>query len=374
MVIAVNTKITGRGELTEDDNFIFEAFSRIIKLRPAHNFVLISETKLTDAITSFENVTNVVIGQQNKSPAFWYVWYNIKIPAVLKRYKADVYISCDGIATLTTKVPQCIVVADLTFMHHPTSFKKSSLLFYKTFILKSLKKAHTIFAMSEFSKRGLIKQYKANADKIKIIYKGVNENFREISYEEKEKVKSQYTEGNEYFIYSDEIGSNNNLLNLLKAFSAFKKRQKSSMQLLIAGKPGWRSKEFFESLSLFMYKNEVKILKDPSIEERIKVTAAAYAMVCPSVFAGFTTQPLEAIQCSVPVIASTKGAMPEIFGDAALYADTENFKEVAVRMMQIFRDENLRKELIDKGKVRAEKFNWDVTAKLLWENIEEVIM
>ncbi len=134
----------------------------------------------------------------------------------------------------------------------------------------------------EFSKRDIVKQYKTNADKIKIIYKGVNENFREISYEEKEKVKSQYTEGNEYFIYSGEIGSNNNLLNLLKAFSAFKKRQKSSMQLLIAGKPGWKSKEFFESLSLFMYKNEVKILKDPSMEERIKVTAAAYAMVYPS--------------------------------------------------------------------------------------------
>ncbi len=85
MVIAVNTKITGRDELTEDDNFIFETFSRIIKLQPDHTFVLISETKLIDAITSFENVTNIVIGQQNKSPAFWYLWYNIKIPARFKK-------------------------------------------------------------------------------------------------------------------------------------------------------------------------------------------------------------------------------------------------------------------------------------------------
>jgi len=146
------------------------------------------------------------------------------------------------------------------------------------------------------------------------------------------------------------------------------------MQLLIAGKPGWKSKEFFESLSLFMFKNEVKILKDPSTEERITITAAAYAVVNPSPFGGFTTEPLEAIKCGVPVIASAKGAMSEIFGDSALYADTENFKEVAVRMMQLFRDENLRNDLIAKGRIRAEKFNWDVTAKLLWENIEKVMV
>ncbi len=123
MVIAVNTKITGRDELTEDDNFVIEAFSRIIKLQPQHTFVLISETKLIDTITSFENVTNVVIGQQNKRAALWYLWYNIKIPAILKKYKADVYISFDGIASLATRVPQCIVVADLSFIHQPSIFK-----------------------------------------------------------------------------------------------------------------------------------------------------------------------------------------------------------------------------------------------------------
>lgn len=66
MVIAVNTKATGKDELTEDSNFIFETFSRIIKLQPNHKFILISEKKIADTITSFENVENVAIGQQKK--------------------------------------------------------------------------------------------------------------------------------------------------------------------------------------------------------------------------------------------------------------------------------------------------------------------
>src|SRR5674476_677008 len=156
MVIAVSTKITRKNEMEENGNFIFETFSRIIKLHPQHNFILISEKKLNDVLTSFENVINIVIGPQRKSPVLWYLWYNIKIPAALKKYKADVLISCNGIASLTTKVPQCIITPDLTFIHQPSFFKKSSLLFYKTFIPRSLKKAKLIFTFSEFCKTDII--------------------------------------------------------------------------------------------------------------------------------------------------------------------------------------------------------------------------
>ncbi|HSQ44390.1 MAG TPA: glycosyltransferase family 1 protein, partial [Ginsengibacter sp.] len=294
--------------------------------------------------------------------------------AVLKKYKADVFISYDGIASLAAKLPQCIFINELTFIHQASFFKKSILLFYKTFIPRSIKKSKAIFTVSEFCKTDIIKQYKTNADKIKVVYEGINENFKEIGYEEKEKVKAKYTEGNEYFIYTGEIGTHKNLLNLLKGFSGFKKRQKSSMQLLIAGKQGWQYEEFFESLRLFKFKDDVKILKDPALEELVKITVAAYAMVQPSLHESFATQPLEAMKSGVPVIASSTGALPEILADAALYADTRNFKEIAVKMMLLFKDENLRKEIIEKGKIQAEKFNWDITSDLIWKNFEKNLL
>ncbi len=87
-------------------------------------------------------------------------------------------------------------------------------------------------------------------------------------------------------------------------------------------------------------------------------------MVYTSLYENFAVHPLEAMKCEVPVIASSTGVMPEICGDAALYANPENFKEIAVKMMQLFRDENFRKELIEKGKKQAQKFNWDITSNL----------
>jgi glycosyltransferase involved in cell wall biosynthesis len=374
MVIAVNTKITGKDELVENDNFIFETFGRIIKLQPQHTFILISEKKLNDLFLSFENVINVEPGPQKRSVAMWYLWHNIKIPAVLKKYKVDIFISCDGIAALAARVSQGIIVTDLNFIHQSSFLKKSKLLFFKMLIPRSVKKATAIFTVSAFCKAEIIKQYKTNADKIKVIYKGVNENFKEINYDEREKVKAKYTDGNEYFIYTGEIGTHKNLLNLLKAFSAFKKRQKSSMQLLIGGKQAWKYEVFLENFRLFKFKDDVKILANPSLEEYMKITAAAYAMIDPSLYESFATQPLEAMKSGVPVVASSKGAMPEILEKAVLYADTENFKDIAVKMMQLFKDENLRNELIEKGKIQAQKFNWDVTAALLWEGIEKCMV
>ena len=51
----------------------------------------------------------------------------------------------------------------------------------------------------------------------------------------------------------------------------------------------------------------------------------------------------------------------------------ENFKDIAVKMMLIFKDENLRKTLIEKGKLQAEKYNWDLTARLFWNAIEKTM-
>jgi len=145
------------------------------------------------------------------------------------------------------------------------------------------------------------------------------------------------------------------------------------MQLLIAGKTGWNPGDFFDNLRLFRFKDEVKLLENLSLPELVKVTASAYAMVYPSFLEGFGMQSLQAMKSGVPVITSTASAMSEICGEAALYADPENFKEIAVQMMLIFKDENLRKTLIEKGKLQAEKYNWNRTALLFWNAIEKTM-
>ena len=113
-----------------------------------------------------------------------------------------------------------------------------------------------IITFSEFEKTAILKKDKIEPDKIKVIYRGINETDNAINFQEREEIKNKYSEGNEFFLYFGIISSQNNLINLLKAFSAFKKRQRSSMQLIIAGKPGKDFDEFSKSLELYKFKKE----------------------------------------------------------------------------------------------------------------------
>ncbi len=181
------------------------------------------------------------------------------------------------------------------------------------------------------------------------------------------KIKEKHADGNEYFLFTGKVRLDN-LLNVLKGFSVFKKLQKSNMQLLIASQ-NEITKEILEMLRLYKYKSEVKIL-DVDKKTLAAITGAAYAFVYPFAQGGYSHL-LEAMRCDVPVLTSNTGCMPEVCGDAALFFDYKNHKDIADKMMFIYKDEKLRQQLLDKGKEQIKKYSWDKTAELLWESIEK---
>jgi glycosyltransferase involved in cell wall biosynthesis len=75
----------------------------------------------------------------------------------------------------------------------------------------------------------------------------------------------------------------------------------------------------------------------------------------------------------VPVLTSEKTSMQEVAGDAGLYFDANDHPDVADKMMQIYKDEDLRKQLIEKGKLIAEKYDWERSADLFWDIILKTI-
>jgi len=79
------------------------------------------------------------------------------------------------------------------------------------------------------------------------------------------------------------------------------------------------------------------------------------------------------MKCHVPVLTSLNSSMEEIAKDAALYADAKNFEDIADKMMLIYKDEKLRKEIIEKGIAIAELYSWQRTADLLWQSILKAV-
>jgi glycosyltransferase involved in cell wall biosynthesis len=336
------------GPSNEDSEKIpsfFKKFLQLAESNPDHTFIFIFDRPYI--FTFPENVVIIFFGPKKTSPLKCQLWWNMKIPFYLKKYQADILVS-EKIISSTTKVPQILVSPELSFFKRQSFLDKKFLRFYKKNNLLFLEKAAQIIVNSEFSKQNIVSNYQTSSKKIKVVFQEIDNRFSPLALEEKELIKQKYTDGNEFFIYKGIVGNQENLVNLLKAFSFFKKWQKSSMQLIIAGEPGSGYAEFIESFNHFRFHNEVKILNLPN-DEMMKVVAAAYAMVFIPLSETPSVAPLEAMKCEVPVVCSSIGELTELCGDAALIANVNDFKDVAEKMILLFRDEDLKNKMVQKG-------------------------
>ncbi len=369
MTIAVNTRFLRNDYLEGYGYFIYECFSRIATLHRDHQFIFIFDQPYDKRFVFAGNVKAVVTGPPARHPLLWKYWYDVKVPAVLKKYKADIFVSCDGFCSLTTKVPQCVVIHDLSFLHYPSFIPKSHLFFYKRYTPAFLNKAKSIVTVSQFSKKDIAMRYKIDETKIDIVPNGVREIFHPLADTEKDSLKKDIANGKEYFVYTGAIHPRKNLINLLKAFSIFKKKQMSSWKLVLTGRLAWKNKDFIKSMETYRYRDDVVMTGYVEEKELVRIIASAYALVYPSLWEGFGVPVLEAMRCQVPVITSKNSAMSEMAGDAALYADPADPVDLGEKMMLMYKDENLRNQLIQKGKKIADQYDWNMAAAMLWQSI-----
>ena len=141
MRVAIN--ISGAINITDtrQDNFTAEIINRVINNHPDHEFILVSDIELTGRNELPKNCIQVYAGSKGKNPITWKWWYDVRIPSVLKKHKADLLVNCDGCSSLQSRIPQLIVVSNLSFISFPGFFKKSRVRFLKRNTAKFLKKS-----------------------------------------------------------------------------------------------------------------------------------------------------------------------------------------------------------------------------------------
>jgi glycosyltransferase involved in cell wall biosynthesis len=160
--------------------------------------------------------------------------------------------------------------------------------------------------------------------------------------------------------------------NLLKAFAIFKRKQRSNMKMLIIGRFAWNADEIKSTIKQHPFKNDVLHYDYMEVQELSKVIGAAYALTFVSLFEGFGIPILEAIQCEIPSIVSNTTSMPEVAGETALLVDPTNVEEIAGAMSTLYKDENLRNQLIQATRTQVKKFNWDKSALEFYTIVEKI--
>jgi len=367
MRIAVNTRLFLKDKLEGIGWFAHETLWRMVENHPEHEFIFFFDRPWHPDFIFAENVRPVLVKPQARHPFLYYLWTEINIPLALKRAKADLYFSPDHLGSLRTKVPTVITLHDLAYKHFPQYMDRLHKMHYTRYIPKFAQKAKRIITVSEFTKQDIVSQLKVDPNKIDVIYNGAHEAYKPLNEEQCDAVKAQYTDGEEYFLFTGALHPRKNIIHLLKAFVKFKRRQRSRIKLVVVGRMAWQFDEIAQAKAHMPFKEDVVWTGYMDVLELAKITGAAYALVYPSLFEGFGIPILEAMTCDVPVIVSNTSSMPEVAGDAGLLVDPNSIDDIADKMMMIYRDEDLRQKLIEAAKIQKKKFSWDSSAEKLWD-------
>ncbi len=373
MRIAVNAIFLQKGKLEGYGWFVQEVFKRLAKKYPEHQFLFLFDRSFDQSFVFEKNCSAVLIKPAARHVLAFKYWYDFAAARQVKKLQIDCWVQPYGFCSLTSSVPQLLMVHDISFKHFPKQVSWHQRYFYQWGTPRFLKKAKQVLTVSEFSKKDIITQYPTAAEKISVVYGAAREGFQPLNWSEKLSTKVGNSAGLEYFLFVGGIHPRKNLMNLLKAFSLFKKWQKSNMKLLVAGRLAWQYEDLVEKLKSYKYRDDVVMLNYITDEQLTKITASAYALVYPSLFEGFGLPIIEAMQSGVPVICSDTSSMPETAGSAALFADPNEPDAIAKQMLALYKDEALRNNLIELGRQRAEAFTWNKTADQVWNAILKTV-
>src|SRR5690606_15050327 len=327
MKIAVNTRLLLKGKLEGIGWYTHQTLKRIVLSHPEHEFIFFFDRKFDESFIYADNVKGVTISPQARHPFLYYLWFEWLIPYYLKKYKVDVFLSPDGLTTLNSRVPSCLVIHDLAFEHFPEHNRFLDGRYYRFFTPRFARKAKRIVTVSEFSKQDIFKQYGVENEKISVSYNGAHSGYRPLSFEEKSVIKNNWTSGQEYFIFAGALHPRKNVVNLLKAFIVFKRKYKTNMKLVIVGRMAWKYDEVEKMKNDMPFREDVIWTGYLDVQQLSQLMGAAYALVYASLFEGFGIPILEALQCHVPVIASNTSSMPEVAGAAGLLVDPYSYKD-----------------------------------------------
>ena len=369
MRIAVNVRLLIKNKLDGIGWFTYETMKRITKAHPEHEFVFIFDRKYDPSFLFSPNIIPVVVPPQTRRPLLWLAWFEISIPMVLKKHDVDLFLSPDGYLSLNTGKKQMSIIHDINFHHRPMDLPFSTRLYYRKMFPLFAKKATRLGTVSRYSKTDIMNAYGVNEGKIDIMYNGANEMYSPLTKDEIKETREKYNAKAGYFIFIGTMHPRKNIARMLLAFDMFREKINVSFKMIIVGEKMFMTRDIEQVYSSMQFSEDVIFAGRKSPLELKYLLGSATALSFVPLFEGFGIPLVEAMYCDVPVITSNVTSLPEIAGEAAIYADPYNVDSISNAMLTIFENIPLREKIIKSARNQRNKYSWDKTAASLWSGI-----
>jgi glycosyltransferase involved in cell wall biosynthesis len=221
---------------------------------------------------------------------------------------------------------------------------------------RTLASADAVLAVSENTKRDLLRLFKLPEEKVQVVHTAVSGVFQPQPEERTTECLARLGIRRPYFLFVGTLEPRKNVTSIVKAFYEVRKSLPDA-QLVIGGKKGWGYEGIFETIDAMGIGSSVKYLGHTVEQDLVSLYNGAVALVYPSLYEGFGLPPAEAMACGTPAIVSNTSSLPEVVGEAGIQVDPGSSDQIASAMLRLATEESFRAELSLAGRQRAQRFS-----------------
>lgn len=263
-----------------------------------------------------------------------------------------------------------VTVHDLSFLEYPETVRGRTMLMLRRHLKHSVKRADAIIAISDFTKRQILKFYDVSPDKIHLVPCGIDytQYHTEYNASQVDAAKKRYGIKGEYFLYLGTLEPRKNLVGLIRAYEKFYHKCSGDGEipdLVLAGGKGWMYDDIFRTAGEVSCSSHIVFTGYVDEADKPCLMKGATVFCFPSFYEGFGMPPLEAMACGTPVITSNTSSLAEVTGEAAVQVDPCDIDKMAEAMYGLYRDHDWQAQLRCRGLEQAKKYSWESAVEKL---------
>jgi len=347
--IAIDASRSTVWRVTGTEHYAIELIRAIIRQNTHHDITLyFRDSPSPDLFPLSNQVCYKII-------PFRRAWTHLRFAAALWHDRPDVTFVPAHTLPIAFPGRAVVTVHDLGFKYFPQAHPIRQRLYLDWTTRYSARRAALILADSQATARDLINYYGTPADKIHVVYPGV-EKLNPLPHGEgrTETVQQKYRLPERYFLFIGTLQPRKNIARIVAAYQVWKTAHPGDPAgLVLAGGAGWLYDlawvEGVEGIYMPGYIDDT---------DKTALYAGSLALVFPSLYEGFGFPVIEAMRGGAPVIASSTSSLPELVGDAGLLVDPLDVGDIAAAMGKISDDDGLRGHLRERGYAQAAHFTW----------------
>ena len=253
-----------------------------------------------------------------------------------------------------TGIRSVVTIHDLIFLRYPQYYHRLDRIIYDRKFNYACRKADRIVAVSECTKRDIVKFYGISPEKIDVVYQGCDVSFTHpVTEEKKEEVRKKYQLPDHYIL---NVGSIEERKNILAAVQALPMLPQHIHIVIVGRRTGYTKKveQFIKDNGLG---ERVHIISNVPFNDLPAFYQSAEIFVYPSRFEGFGIPIIEALYSGIPVVAATGSCLEEAGGPDSIYVNPDDITGLADAFKQIYSNSDKRKNMVEKGREFAKRFS-----------------